>query len=916
MPRHNNSKMHSNLRLIFLGCAISAALSASAQTTASSLSNVALKRGSTNVLFNIGSTGLKSSIRWGMDVAWDNESNVRRGVTFIGKDHLTLGRASFQPSDVITSGKLSTAQSDALRSRLNHLSLQGAKNSFGVVLNCDHEALVTDNYSPNYRANTSRWADLIAATTRQAQEWGYNVIAVAPFNEPDYGTGLSWGWKEGNEQDFLNIAKILKTDYKSTFDTIAICGGNTLNCDNALSWYNTLKGYLDMGNTHQLAGSFDSYANFFAKVVADGKTGIADELHNVGEAIVGQEYGMSMGIWWGFDGVARGQFCRATSSEKPGERIGYAEDRSSWTSAAVYNNAVDGTTEAFIGSSERQANDHSYEFVSADRDVYFDGRGPLRQFVVDMPGGTAYQAGQTNAERLVNIQYGEDVPRREITGGQKYIIMNRSTQQVLQPTGGYQSNANTVATAARDASKETQEWTVEPVDSRIGGDFSYYAIKSGDFFLDNLNWSLDANTNAIIYKGDGGNVEQWYLKYAGDGYYYIINRHSGMYLCKPSSLSTVVQQDLNTTSRNNYYQQWRIMPVTNRCEVVAPSAPSELTATPASHSIALEWKASTSADACGYTVFRATEGQDDWNTIARGIAGTQFIDNSASEGVTYIYKVKTLDTGDNLSRTASNTATAATLPGDALVAQWLFDSSLADTTANHLDASLYGTETYGTGRDANTTAKAIVLNGTNTYLQVPYSLGSLATMTFAAWVRPGSSSSWQRIFDFGNSTSQYVFLTPRTDGGKTRLAIKNNGDEQQVTTDGMTLNTWTHVAVTIGDGKAAIWLNGEKKAEETIDAKMSDFMPVKNYIGRSQFASDALLRASLQDVRIYNFALSDDDITRLSQDLPLGIAAAEAGNGATVNTRHDTTGRAVGKSAKGIVIESMTDGSSRKVIKK
>lgn len=37
--------------------------------------------------------------------------------------------------------------------------------------------------------------------------------------------------------------------------------GNTLNSDQALPWYNYLKDQLDEGNTHQLAGSFDNFAN-------------------------------------------------------------------------------------------------------------------------------------------------------------------------------------------------------------------------------------------------------------------------------------------------------------------------------------------------------------------------------------------------------------------------------------------------------------------------------------------------------------------------------------------------------------------------------------------------------------------------------------------------------------------------------
>lgn len=93
-------------------------------------------------------------------------------------------------------------------------------------------------------------------TARMHQEAGRRVVSISPFNEPDYG------WGQGDIGDFYNIAAELRKNAR--FDSIRISGGNTLNCDQALSWYNILQSRLDEGNTHQLAGSFDNYAAFFS----------------------------------------------------------------------------------------------------------------------------------------------------------------------------------------------------------------------------------------------------------------------------------------------------------------------------------------------------------------------------------------------------------------------------------------------------------------------------------------------------------------------------------------------------------------------------------------------------------------------------------------------------------------------------
>ena len=433
-----------------------------------------------------------------MDTAWDDVSNVRRGTNFIGKENMATGRISFQPSDLVDAdGNLSAAQKQALDLRIAHIKRSGVTT---VAINCDHEKL----NASNYKGKPEQWYKVIKASVKYAQSKGLTVESIAPFNEPDYTA-----WNEGSKTDFLSICKKIRADKE--LDGIRLCGGNTLNCDQALSWYNYLKTYLDEGNTHQLAGSFDNYAGFFQKVKQDGKVATADELHNVGEAIVGIEYGMENGIWWGFDGVARGEFCKANM--EGGARLGYAENRESWTSAAVYR-LPDGKVDGFLGSSERQATTHTYDFVSKGRDVYYDGYGPMRCFSVTMPGGTGYQQGQTNAERMVRITQGEDVAPYPITKGE-YVIVNRYSGKALQASGNPvpAGTALTQGTVYKNA-PSFQRWLIDPVKETVGGDFSYFTLRCSnnpEMYADLLNWSLEEGDGLVAYNGTVGANEQWIL---------------------------------------------------------------------------------------------------------------------------------------------------------------------------------------------------------------------------------------------------------------------------------------------------------------------------------------------------------------------------------------------------------------------
>ena len=142
-------------------------------------------------------------------------------------------------------------------------------------------------------------------------------------------------------------------------------------------------------------------------------------MHNVMEAIMGVNYGLKGGIWWGTAELARGNFVKACQ----GQRLGYADDLANWTAAAVYR-GTNGAVQAFLGGSERMATTTSYRLFAKDRDVFYDGNGPQRNYDVTVPGGTGYQVNQPNAEKVVNISLGRGHPTRH-----QWPLYRRQSQQ-------------------------------------------------------------------------------------------------------------------------------------------------------------------------------------------------------------------------------------------------------------------------------------------------------------------------------------------------------------------------------------------------------------------------------------------------------------------------------------------------------
>ncbi len=835
-----------SLKLLFLFLILSGygIISMYAQTTSAANNLVAHPVPERTLSFCVSDTGVSKPITWGLDLAWLSEDNIRRGMAFMGADRVDVVRSSFTPTAALVNGALPASELSTLNKRLNIIKLLSAHTQ--VVLNCDHPSVASW-----YVGNAANWAQLIDVTTKLHQDQGRKVISVSPFNEPDYSyTG------QGTMSDFYNIAGELRKN--TLFDSIRICGGNTLNTDQALNWYNTLKNRLDEGNTHQLAGSFDNYAKFFTTVRANGHHATNDELHNVMEAMVGVEYGMQTGIWWGTAEWARGEFVKASD----GKRLAYAEHRPNWTAASVYRN-LDGKIQAFAGTSERQAVTTTYRFVSTDRDVYYDGYGPQREYTLIMPGGTGYQQGQSNAEKLVNITWGDDI--QPVIKG-RYILVNRNSCKVMEVSGGSTSTGVNVQQGSKNGATY-QQWNVTPVDSRVGGDFSYFtftAVHSGKA-IDVLNWSLSNGGGIIVWDDAKGANQQWFLEYAEDGWFYIRSRHSAKCLEVPnsSSVSGVAIQQRDKNGGKN--QQWRFLPIDAATEFTAPDAPDNLTATVNAVSVRLDWTAGLETDIAGYSVFRSDSAGGPYNTIARDVKSNSFVDNTAITGKQYFYTVRAVD--QSLNRSAySNEVTATTTGSNAIVLHFPFEGNTRDTTINLNHCATSGGTSFTTGKIG---AKAISLNGSNAFVQLPTNVANHPEISVASWIYWRGGATWQRLFDFGNGESENMFLTPRSDSGQIRFVIKNGNTEQKLNATALSVGKWTHLTVTLGKTGTKIYVNGALASESSdITISPMDFKPIFNYIGRSQYVSDPLYNGHIDDFRIYNYALSANEVAQIADVLP------------------------------------------------
>lgn len=161
------------------------------------------------------------------------------------------------------------------------------------------------------------------------------------------------------------------------------------------------------------------------------------------------------------------------------------------------------------------------------------------------------------------------------------------------------------------------------------------------------------------------------------------------------------------------------------------------------------------------------------------------------------------------------------------------------------------------------------LDGIDDYISLPVDiLTNCSDFTIATWVKLDTRRQWARIFDIGTDTTTNMFLTEEASTGNIRFAVTigGSGAEEQINgSSPVATGSWQHVAVTLSQTEGKLYVNCSLMGSNTIH--ISPYLlghTNHNYIGKSQY-NDPYLDGQIDDFRIYNYALSSDDIKALAE---------------------------------------------------
>ena len=191
------------------------------------------------------------------------------------------------------------------------------------------------------------------------------------------------------------------------------------------------------------------------------------------------------------------------------------------------------------------------------------------------------------------------------------------------------------------------------------------------------------------------------------------------------------------------------------------------------------------------------------------------------------------------------------------------NSAIGESTAKTIDVSSYANNgtisgaTYAAGEFGN----ALSFNGTSSYVNcgTGASLNVGNAITIEAWIYPKATTE-QKIVDkrgTWQSLNGYSFFTQ---SGKLYFEYGNGSTYAQLgNTGGVKTNAWQHVAVTLSGSTLTWYINGKSAGTAAgiagIAAGTSNLA-----IGKSISRNGQYFKGSIDEVRVYNRALSANEI--------------------------------------------------------
>lgn len=196
-----------------------------------------------------------------------------------------------------------------------------------------------------------------------------------------------------------------------------------------------------------------------------------------------------------------------------------------------------------------------------------------------------------------------------------------------------------------------------------------------------------------------------------------------------------------------------------------------------------------------------------------------------------------------------------------IVANYTFDGTLNDINGAYPFSSQAGM-LYGTDR-TGAADKALYINGTGTTATLELSAlpSGNSSRTFSIWIKPTQVNAVNRIFSYGQPFGDAAYVATVFPNSVSNSTYLSNVLFNEPTT----VNTWKHMVFTYEQltNTVKIYLDGEFKTSGTFSSLGTSEFVTALYLGSLFGGTTQRYFGFVDDLKIYNYALTDADITSL-----------------------------------------------------
>jgi chitodextrinase len=313
-------------------------------------------------------------------------------------------------------------------------------------------------------------------------------------------------------------------------------------------------------------------------------------------------------------------------------------------------------------------------------------------------------------------------------------------------------------------------------------------------------------------------------------------------------------------------------------DTIPPSAPPNLMASPSFNSVLLSWDESTDdTQVNGYIVYVDGDYQDSLSA-----SNLSILIGGLEPSELYSFEVAAFDLAGNLSElselTVSTTEPLETAePG--LVAHYPFNGDANDATPYENHGAIGGDPIFETS-DHPLGGMNIVFDGDQDSVLVPNGVHLLSDYTSVSfWIRVDDQNlddPESYVLDFGHwderwkiSLPQHLKIVWTTNGNNTQFPVfisdMDSGDGNE-----MVKGFWWHV-VMVHDGVSdIIYVNGIQANIKPVDGELNATARPFG-MGSNPVDGGSYFIGGLDEVKVYNRALTDDEIAKLFTDGTVGV---------------------------------------------